>query len=79
MRINTSISSRTLQPVSLAPGDMFAGYRVAVFLGEAEIYDMHNMRRCIQPHNKIVRFNIPMNKMVIMKMLESGHHLDANH
>lgn len=73
MRIDTHVSRRSTQALSLTIGNVLFGLGISVLLGHAEIYDMNHS--CSlgtrTTDEEIVRFDIPINEIFLVNGLHS--------
>jgi len=84
MRINAGVASSASQLFSLLVRNMFV-YNIEgctvlnVFFGESKINNVDEVCAFAYTHQKIIRFYIAMEYVLLMQKLNSLHHLFAYH
>lgn len=69
--IEGSIASCACKILVLLVGDVLHGFGVPVLLAEPEVDDVHEMRILLQPHQEILRFNVPVDVVMVVQLLNS--------
>lgn len=70
MGIDTGVAGRSRQILILTVRDMKMGFRVTVFFGQTEVDDIHLVSALSDAHQKIIRFNVPVNERLGMNVLD---------
>lgn len=75
MSVDAGITSSTRQILVLAIWDMEMRLRIAVFLGKTEVNDIDLVSALANSHQKVVRFDVPMNEGFGVNVFDTGNEL----
>ena len=75
MRIQTRISCRPRQVSVLFVRNVLLSATVPVFLSKPIVYEVHNVRVDAQPHQVVVGFDVPVDDVLSVDLLNALYHL----
>ena len=78
MGVDRSIARRAGQVLALPIGDMFP-IPLNVPLGQSKINQKYFIRCLVMPNTKVIGFDVPMDKIPIMHVLNPSNHLINQH
>ena len=71
--VDAGISGRASQSLVLSVRDVLVGTGVAIFLGQAKVYDVDQVPLLPQPHQEVVWLHVPVDEVLGVNVLQSTY------
>ena len=79
MSIDTSVTSGASQTLIVLVWNMLASLGITVSLSQSEVDDVDDVLLLAMTDQKVIRFHVSVDEMVVVQEFESLNHLVGNH